>query len=127
MEFYVVEAQDKPGFLCHHFKDPLFDQKVFKAAEQFLKGYSGGYWEYVQSDNDAPFLRIKGRTEAVLIHPVTDENFLIDNNLAGLIVTYCAVSGMPGFGKTLFLIKEAIANYCIETDRGDVLQALVDY
>jgi hypothetical protein len=70
------------------------------------------------------------QTECVLVNPRTGEEIEVDNTLAGLILTHSVLlgkiqSGMVGLTDQHSQLKEVLAGYCGQLNRGDVLEALL--
>ncbi|WP_333875405.1 antirestriction protein [Methylobacter sp.] len=129
MNFNIATEQERPGFPTKHFNDPLFDQTIFAAAREFLKGYQGGHWDCVTTSEGVPFM-IPGQDTCILIAPSTKQELEVDNTLAGFILTHIVLTGKIQDGMTTYSqqhydLRGVIADYCIELDRGDVLKALL--
>lgn len=86
----TIHDGQRPNFPVKWFKDPLFDLKVFTVADQLLKGYKGGLWDYVETDL-VGFMRSPHPTNT-LISPYSGEEYVVDDNLAGMIITIYAIS-----------------------------------
>ncbi len=131
MQTKIIDGDARYGFLWKHFKDPQIDLTIFRAANVLLHGYQGGFWEYIETERAAPYLRLAKGTDFVLINPKTKQEIAVDRDLAGMVITYCVLLGklqkgtlarMEGYNR----LKVAIGDYCLETNRPDVLQALLN-
>jgi hypothetical protein len=130
MELRVIGSTERQDFLWNHYNDSLLDRRVFDAAKVLLKDYQGGCWEYVETDYGAAFLRPPEQETYTLIQP---RNFLeleVDATLAGMVITYCVLLGRLQMGliqtsPSYINLKIALANYCLELERADVLKALL--
>ncbi len=130
MNFHIATEEDRPDFPLKHFNDPLFDMDIFVAAWRLIKDYKGDYWDGATTEAGVPFMMLRDHPECVLIRPSTGEELIVDNVLAGMIMTHSVLlgrirDGMSDLTKQHRDLKEALADYCIELDRGDVLEALL--
>lgn len=131
MNFNIVPDPDRPAFPMKHFNDPIFDLKIFNIADQLLKGYDGGYWEYVETDT-AAFMMPAGDSDVTLINPFSGQEVEANTHLAGMIVTsYALIQQLEkkATGKLIDAhdkLNDAILDYCAEIGRMDVWSAIMD-
>lgn len=129
MQFNTVSEEQRSSFLNKHFKDGFIDQVIFKAAEYFLKDYNRGRWVFCLAENGTAFM-VPPQEVCVLMHPTTGAEIEVNNTLAGMILTHSVLlgkiqDGMGGLTKQHRDLKEILAGYCVELNRGDVLEALL--
>lgn len=85
-EFIEIIGNDRMNFNQKHFKDPVFDTKMFRIADQILVGYSGGYWNYLEWKG-LPIYSLATDTKLVLRNPSSGGEYVMDKILAGIIIT----------------------------------------
>lgn len=131
MNFTIVPDQDRSAFPMKHFNDPIFDLKVFAMADRLIKGYDGGYWEYIETDT-AAFMMPADGGEVTLRNPFSGQEVEVNPHLAGMIVTSYALMWQIDTKATGELIaahdtlNEVVYNYCAELDRMDVWFDIMD-
>jgi hypothetical protein len=127
MIFKVQSCKEREYFCQRYFYDCIFDLKIFNIADQILLGYNGGNWTYKLSDN-TPFFMLESITEKqTLRNPHSGEEFEMNENLAGMIITFYALALVVEKTRNEKLIfdyenlKDVIYNYAEEI--GEVKQA----
>ena len=129
MKLEVVKDNLRPAFPTLFFGDPLFDMKVFNVADRMLNDYSGGYWEYVVTD-DAAFMRLSGEKEQTLTNPFSGEEVMMDATASGMILTSYALLKEIEKGKDLYetqyKLNQNLQDYLEEIDRWDIWLKLLD-
>jgi hypothetical protein len=129
MRLEVVKDSLRPAFPTLFFGDPLFDIKVFNMADRMLNDYSGGYWEYVVTE-DAAFMRLSGKDEQTLTNPFSGEEVKMDANASGMILTSYALLREIENGKDLsstqWALNQNLQDYLEEIDRFDIWMEMMD-
>lgn len=131
MQLNIIPEQDRPSFPFQYFRDHTFDLRIFSAAREFIKNYGGGPWDCIGSEGGVAFMRPKSTSQCVLVCPGSKEELEVDHTMAGLVITHAVIlgmieDGMSGYLRQHYYLKVALADYCIEQDRGDVLKALLN-
>jgi len=130
MQFNIVEESDKSAFPGKYFKDHLFDIKVFKMADHMIKDYSGGNWDYVETETGAAFMNLAG--DQILINPFSGVEVAIpaDSYLSGMIVTsnamLLAMERGADLGDAYHKLFDAMVDRCSELKRMDIYSDLLD-
>jgi len=140
MTFTTVSDEERSAFPGHFFQDHLFDTKIFNMADNLIKDYKGGYWEYVIGKNvidgetgmPTPFFRLRTAEPMTPINPFRGEELVVDATLAGMIVTSYAVNLVNEDSQTEHLyelwtqLREAIYSYAEETNQIDQAFCMMD-
>lgn len=130
MKFNVVTTAYKSGFPGKYFNDVLFDLKVFSMADNLVKDYSGGHWDYIVADNDVAFMNLAG--DHTLINPFSgvEVNIPATSYLTGMIVTSNAMLLAMERGANLRegynALYNAMIDRCSELNRMDIYSDLLD-
>jgi hypothetical protein len=92
-EFVEVKGSKRFTFNAKYFRNPIFDTKIFNMADQIVFGYDGGMWDYCLWNDDVAFYRLcDGSKVQKLVNPHSGEEFIMDETLAGMIVTSYALN-----------------------------------
>jgi hypothetical protein len=130
MKFKLVQERSRTAFPAKYFKDPIFDIRVFNMADHIMKNYKGGYWDYLESeDNSFGFMAVK-KDEIILINPFSKEEIEVPGILAGMIVTSYAMMERCQKGFDLLSqhekLYDAIYEYCRGIERDDIWMTMMD-
>jgi hypothetical protein len=129
MNMTIVSEENRSQFLYKHFKDPIFDLSVFITAAHLIDDYTGGYWDFVETET-APFLKLPTEETLKVSNAFTGEEVEVDATLAGMIVTFFALQPDVDNGKKEIKLsnnlKDAILTYCSEHKRMDVWMKIMD-
>jgi hypothetical protein len=128
MKFTKTIESKKSAFPGKHFGDHLFDLMVFSAADKLVKGYNGGNWHYMTTENIA-FMKLDG--QQTLCNPFSYEEIEADENLSGMIVTCYAMEAAINRGQHNLIeaygkLKDVIFDYCVETKCTAVWYTIMD-
>lgn len=126
----VIPDKDRLKFPGEHFKNDIFDVHVFAMADQLLKGYNGGYWEYAETNTGAAFMLPKADHDWTVVNPFSGVEVTVSPELAGMIVTSYTVLWAIEKGYDLYgqhdVLNATIAQYCNQIDRMDVWSEIMD-
>lgn len=91
--FRIVSLTERRNFLPQNFGPytTLFENYVYVIAEKVLDDYKGGYWEFVYSPNDLPFLFLDGEGYVSVWTIFGTNETKLPRPLAGLTVTAQAI------------------------------------
>jgi len=133
MKFTKVPNSQRSAFPSKYFNNPIFDTQVFNIADQMMKDYTGGTWDYVTSDEGVAFMRLNEIGDSVLVNPFSGEEVATPNIIAGMILTSFAMlmqiekgSYTESFLESYYKLKDAIADYCSDIGRTDIWMGLMD-
>ena len=134
MNFKIVPDKDRPAFPLKHFNDAIFDLKVFNIADQLIKDYNGGYWDYIETASGAAFMAPSATIDGneTLTNPFSGEQVEVNRELAGMIVTFYALGQQIEKKATHKRIdthdklRDCILDYLGELGRMDVWTAMLD-
>ena len=133
-DFQPLGGAFRNSFCQRHFKDCLFDTKIFNIADQILIGYNGGYWEYINWKG-TPLFRLKSEERVTLRNPHSGEEYEMDCSLAGMIITLYALGLALETGQCKdndemidlwHVIKELIFDYANEVGDSDAAFKMID-
>ena len=130
MTFNIVADKDRSAFPGKHFGNHIFDITVFDMADRLIVDYTGGYWDYVETDTGVAFMKL-GNDSVVLSNLFSGEPVEADAMLAGMIVTsyamLCAIEkGQESLIENYDRLKDAIVDYCSETNQMNVWMTIMD-
>lgn len=132
MNLTIVKDKDRSAFTMRHFRNPLFDNNVFSVADKILIDYSGGYWEYIEADDNIAFMRLGDPDNQTLRNPFSGAKVITNSTLAGMIVTSYAllrqVEKKPSdvLIEKLTKLNRAISAYCNELNQMQVWMTMMD-
>jgi|688.fasta_scaffold66145_3 hypothetical protein len=91
--FIEQNGNQRTAFCEKHFKDCVFDLQIFNFADLLMPGYDGGYWNYmIDEKSGTPFFVLSSNEEQVVLRNFSGENFKMNINLAGMIITFFALT-----------------------------------
>lgn len=92
-EIKTVAERSRLSFLPRYFGNFYMkaENSLYNVADKMLAGYHGGYWTFAvittQDGGKYPLFLLKNEEKTTLENPFSNEKVLIDDLLAGLILT----------------------------------------
>jgi len=113
--YKIIDEKDRMEFLPKHFKTQMItvESRVFTFAIRMINNYVAGEWLYAETENEYPFMFLN--TEKTEISdPWGGETYLMDGDLAGLVVTSYAINSaiLIAEGTGSRSIDHLIPTYC---------------
>lgn len=134
-KFTIVPNNRRMKFLPKHFGRHMIqvESQIYNMADQMLIGYTGGYWEYAETENGTPFAFLDTKDEkSILRNPFSGETVEVDAPLAGMILTSFALlmiiekTGDEALLDKYDALKDFIWDYAKETDQSDQAFTMLD-
>lgn len=94
--FNIIPDHQRLDFLPRHFGRRMvqFEGTLYHMADNMLQGYTGGYWEYAEAKNGAPFAFLKTDKPITLANMFSGEQVEVDAVLAGMILSLYTLNYM---------------------------------
>lgn len=130
-DFQPLKGAFRNTFCQRHFKDCIYDTKIFRMADQILVGYSGGSWDYINFKG-VPFFRLSGNERVTLRNPHSCEEMIMDYTLAGMIITFYTMNfwneknPQDTVIDKIDALKDLIWNYAEEIGEFQLAYSMID-